>query len=211
MRLQASEQAERVGWSVKSWNRLMFLTATLPEATNDPHVISGRWRYFVELLRKCSGRSVRMVRVLQKHPGGHGWHVHALVDQYIPAPVLLRYAALAGLGRLDFRMVSKSARQRVCEYLSRYISRDLRKREKSAKGVRMITASGSLKAAARWWVRLKDITIEQDTPRLMKSLRMCCELMGMTLCSYVEPLTLFTMAPPKALAMWRNLNPGFAF
>jgi hypothetical protein len=190
---------------------MMFLTATLAEQENDPHVISDCWRHFVKLLRESYGKRVKIVRVLQVHPGGHGWHVHAVCDQYIPASFILRYASAAGLGRMDFRMISGDSRQRVCDYLARYISRDLRKRCKLAKGVRLVTASGSLGCAVRWWVRLSDMTIEQDSGRLMKSLRMCCETMGMVLAPYVSPLSLFTGAPPAALAKWRSLNPGFAY
>ena len=211
MTLNSQDQADRINWSVKNWNRLNFITATLPFAESNPHVIASRWSYFVRLFRVGYGRKVRFIRVLQKHPGGHGWHVHALADQYIPAAVILHYASLAGLGRMDFQMVSGSDRQKVCGYLARYISRDLRKRDKSAKGVRMVTASGSLGSVPRWWVRVKDMIIEQDFSRLSKSLRACCELCGCVLATFVNPLELFTLAPPAALEQWRNLNTGFAF
>jgi hypothetical protein len=198
-------------WSVKTWNRLNFITATIPEEDQDPHTISARWRHFVELLRQNYGKQVRLIRVLQIHPGGHGWHIHALCDQYIPASKILHFAAVACLGRMDFKMVSKSDRAEVVGYLSRYIARDLRNRTKAAKGVRMISASGHLRCVVRWWNRLSDITVVQDTPRLMKSLRVCCENLGMKLCGHISALTLFTSAPPEALAMWRETNPGYAF
>ena len=145
------------------------------------------------------------------HPRGHGWHVHALCNQYIPASVILHFAELAGLGRMDFKMISGKSRTNVIEYISRYISRDLRKRCKAARGVRMITASGSLRNVVRWWVRVCDITIENNMGSLRKCMIMICETMGMILHKSVSNQTLFSLAPAEALERFRKLNPGFAF
>jgi hypothetical protein len=112
---------------------------------------------------------------------------------------------------MDFRMVSGASREKVCSYIARYISRDLRKREKSAKGVRMITASGNLRCPVKWWVRISDLRVEQTFTSLAKSLRAVCEDMGMRLSMLCNPQNLFTLAPPEALEKWRNLNPGLAF
>lgn len=211
MRLTASEQAERVSWSVKSWNRLNFLTGTLAEAEDDPKVISKRWSVFVSELRRVIP-GLRSIRVLQKHPGGHGWHVHALFDRRIPSGLLLRKAELAGLGRMDFQMVSGERRQDVVQYVTRYVCRDLRKRTKEARGVRLLTASGHLRCVVRWWVRYVDCHIESPMNALRQSLLSVCETMGIVLdrCMIDSP-TLFGSAPPAALAEWRRLNPGFAY
>jgi len=211
MKLNASEQGERLGWSIKSWSRMNFVTATLPQAESNPRVISEAWRNFAWDLRRHYAKGLRIVRVLQKHPGGHGWHVHAVFDRYIPASVILKYAALSGLGRMDFRMVANRDRQKVCEYLTRYITRDLRKRDKAAKGVRMVTASGSLRVARRWWVRLKDVQIEQTISILRRSLILCCEQAGMTLTKWVGIAEILSMAPVEVVDKWRKLNPAFVY
>jgi len=153
-----------------------------------------------------------VIRVLQKHPGGHGWHVHALVDRWIPASVAWRQAELAGLGRIDLQMVSKQGRQKAIRYVCRYVTRDLRKRDKSTKGVRLLTASGHLRCSVRWWRRYVDLTLESSYGQLRRSLCMILETMGIVLDRrLIDSPTLFGLAPPAALAEWRKLNPGFAY
>jgi len=213
MRLTSHEQTERVGWSVKSWNRLNFLTATLAERETDPRVISNRWHRFCKYLR-LSVPGLRVIRVLQRHPGGHGWHVHALLDRRVSSDLLLHCADLAGLGRMDFQMVTGEQRQNIIRYVSRYVTRDLRRRPAIAKGIRMLTASGpgcGLAAGVRWWRRLVDLCIESNAARLRDSLRALCALHGLRLERSISSLNLFALAPPAALAEWRALNEGFAF
>lgn len=189
---------------------MVFFTATLAEQEHDPKVISECWRYFTDTLRKRYP-GLRIVRVLQKHPKGHGWHVHALFDRVLPARVLLHLASLAGLGRCNFQLVDQQRRQNVVEYCARYITRDLRKRDKSCKGVRLITVAGNLRCAVAWWIRICDIKIETNAGRLRDSLIACCATFGVVLSRCVDSLTLFSKAPPEALAEWRKLNPGFAY
>jgi hypothetical protein len=211
MKLTASEQAQRVAWSIKAWNRLNFVTATIPESDPDPKTISSRWTYFVHELRRVFP-GLRVIRVLQKHPGGHGWHVHALFDRRIPHQVMLHQAQLAGLGRMDFQMVSGERRQDVVRYVTRYVTRDLRKRNKDTKGVRLLTASGHLRCVVRWWRRYADCKIESSYTRLRSSLCSVLETMGIVLPrNVVDSPTLFGLAPPVALAEWRRLNPGLAY
>jgi hypothetical protein len=211
MKLTADEQGERIGWSVKEWNRLNFVTATIPEVDPDPRTISSRWTYFVHELRRMYP-GLRVIRVLQKHPGGHGWHVHALFDRYVASQVMLHQAKLAGLGRMDFQMVSKEKRQNVIGYVTRYVTRDLRKRDKSTRGVRLLTAAGHLKCCVRWWRRYVDLQIESPYGRLRASLCSILETMGVSLPrNVVDSPLLFGLAPPAALAEWRRLNPGLAY
>lgn len=211
MKLTASEQGERLAWSVKSWSRMNFVTATIPEADPDPRVISGRWRNFSRELRRIYP-GLRIIRVLQKHPGGHGWHVHALFDRYVSSHVMLHQAELAGLGRMDFQMVSRQKRQSVIGYVVRYVTRDLRKRDKMTHKVQLLTAAGHLRCAVRWWKRYVDLTIESPYGRLRASLCSICETMGIRLArEVVDSPTLFGLAPPAALAEWRRLNCGLAY
>ena len=210
MKLSASEQSERIGWSVKDWNRLNFVTATLPESDPDPRTISRRWAYFVHELRRVLP-GLRVIRVLQKHPGGHGWHVHALMDRYVSSHLLLHYADTAGLGRLDFQMVSRQKRENVIGYVSRYVSRDLRKRDPSAKGARMLTAAGHLRCVVRWWRRYVDLTVESNQKQLRASMLAVLQTYGIRLTTWVSSSELFGLAPPAALADWQRLNKGYAY
>jgi hypothetical protein len=211
MKLSASEQGERIAWSIKGWNRLNFVTATLREADPDPRTISSCWSYFIHELRRLYP-GLRVIRVLQKHPGGHGWHVHALMDRYISSHVLLHQADLAGLGRMDFQMVSRQRRQDVIQYVCRYVTRDLRKRDKTARGVRLLTAAGHLRSRVRWWRRYVDLVVESSYTRLRASLCGVLETMGIILDrNIIDSPLLFGLAPPAALAEWRRLNPGYAY
>lgn len=210
MKLTASEQAERIGWSVKGWNRLNFVTATLAEPEGDPRVISARWYHFIKNLRHLYP-GLRVIRVLQRHPGGHGWHVHALMDRYISSHELLHQAELAGLGRMDFQMVSRQRRQDVVAYVSRYVTRDLKNRDKSLKHVRLLTASGHLRCVVRWWVRYADLTVESSLKAVRRSMVGILETMGIRLHAGVHPTMLFGQAPPAALAELRRLYPGLCY
>lgn len=211
MNLTASEQGQRIAWSIKPWNRLNFVTATIPERESDPKVISSRWSYFTHELRRIYP-GLRIVRVLQKHPGGHGWHVHALMDRRIPHQVMLRQAANAGLGRMDFQMVSGERRKDVVRYVTRYVTRDLRKRSRESKGVRLLTAAGHLRCSVRWWRRYVDCKVESSYSVLRASLCSVLETMGIVLDrNLIDSPTLFGLAPPVALAEWRKLNPGLAY
>jgi hypothetical protein len=156
MRLRTDEQEERVLWSVKEWNRMNFVTATIAIEEHDPKVISRCWTSFIKALKRWYFPNLRAIRVLQKHPGGHGWHIHALLDRFIPHSIMLKVAEECGLGRMDFKMVSGEDRQKAVRYIVRYVCRDMRHRWKTpeARGVRLLTASGHLRAAKRWWVRL---------------------------------------------------------
>lgn len=209
-RLTASEHAQRIEWSVKTWNRMLLVTATLAEAEQDPRVISSRWTEFVRDLRRAIP-GLRVVRVLQKHPGGHGWHIHALFDRYVSADVILHQAKLAGLGRIDFRMVSRDTRQNAVRYLARYVARDLRERDRSCKGVRMVTAAGNLNCASPWWVRICDIVIKSTYAEVRRSLVSVLRFRGFAVASWTDLRELIGLAPPEALADWRNLNRGLVY
>lgn len=212
MRLSPDEQAERVMWSIKSWNRLNFVTATIPEEEHDPQVISYRWTQFIKRLRRFYFPTLRSIRVLQRHPGGHGWHIHALLDRYIPSSIMLRVAEECGLGRMDFQMVSRKKRQEAVQYVCRYVTRSMRKRAGGLRHVRLLTASGHLHCAVRWWRRYVDCKIESSYTRLRASLCGVLETMGIVLPrNIIDSPTLFGLAPPAALAEWRRLNPGLAY
>jgi hypothetical protein len=162
MRLRTDEQQWRIEQSVKDWPRMNFVTATIEDEVHDPKVISARWTALIKRLRRRHFPDLKSIRVLQKHPRGHGWHIHALLDRFIPAKILLEAGRKCSLGRMSFEMVSGEARQRSIHYVVRYIVRDMKERwqEKALKGVRLLTASGHLRARKRWWLRLDDLEIE---------------------------------------------------
>lgn len=189
---------------------MLLVTATLAEEEHDPRVISSRWTEFVRDLRRAIP-GIRVVRVLQKHPGGHGWHIHALCDRYVSSDIILHQAKLAGLGRIDFRMVSRETRQNAIRYLARYVARDLRERDKSCKGVRMVTAAGNLNCTVAWWVRMADVVIHSTYAVVRRSLVSVLRSKGFCVPSWADLRELIGLAPPEALADWRNLNRGWVY
>jgi len=171
MRLRTDEQQWRVEQSVKEWTRLNFATVTMAEEEQDPKVITKRWTALIKLLRRNHYPALKCVRVLQKHEKGHGWHIHALMDRYIPKRLFDACAEQCGLGFTWLKMVSGAKRQECIAYVVRYIVRDMRDRwrDKALKGVRLLTASGHLRSRKRWWLRLCDLVIE-DTGNNARSL-----------------------------------------
>jgi len=180
MRLNTDEQAWRVKGSVKDWEKMNFITTTLRQEEPDPKVISGCFTDWVKALKRYHCPDLCVVRALQKHPGGHGWHIHALFDRYIPAAILLKHADDCGLGRTTFDMVTGKDRDRSIDYLVRYITRDMKDRWKNpeTKGVRLLTASGNKKSAGSWWWRLADITTVDSGNEARKVLQCLLEIHG---------------------------------
>ena len=180
MRLNTDDQAWRVKGSVKDWEHMNFITTTLREEESDPKVISRCFTDWVKALKRYHCPDLRVVRAIQKHPGGHGWHIHALFDRFIPAAILLKYADDCGLGRTSFDMVVGKDRDRSIDYLVRYITRDMKERWKNpeTKGVRLLTASGNRKAGASWWWRLAEIKILDSGNEARKVLQGLFEIRG---------------------------------
>lgn len=210
MNLNANDQSQRLKWSVSSWNRMAFVTATIPETENDPSIILSRWSSFSDRLRKTYP-GLRIVRVLQRHEGGHGWHVHALFDRFVPSGLMLHFASLAGLGRLDFRMVSRSSRERVISYVCRYLTRDLRKRDAVPRGCRLLAAAGNV--GRNWWVRVRDCRVESDWLRLCSSLKLVLQKHGFSIPvrGFASLTYIFWQLSPAALSDWKSLNPGLVY
>lgn len=205
MKLCASEQSERVSWSVKTWNRINFVTATLREETQDHSVISRKWYAWMKILkRRYPG--IRVIRVLQKHPGGHGWHVHALVDRYLPAKVAWATAAQAGLGRIDMQMVSGHERHNTISYLVRYLTRDAKKLRGS--GIRMMTATGNLRCKESWWVRVVDCFVKSTISVYRRSLVVVLSGGGIVVSEMASFMTLLRGSPPWAIEQMAQLHPG---
>lgn len=187
MRLTTDEQEQRVMWSVKNWNRVNFVTATLREEVHDPKVISKRWTAFIKALKRWYFPKLRCIRVIQKHEKGHGYHIHALLDRFVPCELANRIAEECGLGRINFEMVSGGDRQRTIGYVVRYINRDMKHRHKNPalKGVRLLTASGSSKKKKEhWWKRYCDLVVQDSGLEFRKALQSRLEVWHANKCVF---------------------------
>lgn len=88
----------------------------------------------VELLQRFT-RRVRLelphvvwLAVLEWHPGGHGWHVHLVVNKYVPKA---KIQEMWLHGYVDVRRItvrgdsaSRQAVSKAASYLAKYVSKD---------------------------------------------------------------------------------------
>jgi hypothetical protein len=82
---------------------------------------------FVKRLRRRV-RGVRYLWVLELHPGGHGWHVHMLIDRWLPKDLL---STVWGHGFVDVRRVrtqkdgdsGTAAARRAAHYVAKYVAK----------------------------------------------------------------------------------------
>lgn len=120
---------------------LHFLTLTTPDVCKLREVCS-RWRMFRNS-RYFKGRGIRFVMVFEKHPNGHGWHIHAIINQFLPVYELRAVCTHCGFGRIRIDRCSRDI-QALKQYLGKYVSKSLRARDDEAKGVRLVNVSRGL-------------------------------------------------------------------
>ena len=83
-------------------NKCYFMTLTTRDVVSY-YEIRERWRnlrhWFVRRL-KC-----RYIQNFELHPWGHGWHIHVVIDNFIPLKKHLKKIQSFGFGRVDIRRV----------------------------------------------------------------------------------------------------------
>lgn len=107
--------------TLESEGRLYFWTLTTPDEVHDPKEISYRWNKLCTRLRK-EYPGLKGLRVYEYHPGGHGIHIHMVVNQYLPAARMWRLAAASGFGRVDVQQW-RSGAEDAAAYLTKYITK----------------------------------------------------------------------------------------
>jgi hypothetical protein len=113
--------------SVYMWSFTFADVPSLEEAAR-------RWKNLCKVLVEQFG--LEGLRVLEKHPGGHGVHYHALFPRWFPVRVMRRAASRCGFGRINVIEKCGSASY----YLSKHFSKT--KRPFCFKGVRLWAAFG---------------------------------------------------------------------
>lgn len=103
-------------------------TLTLRESTTAeqrPKVV----RRVQQFTRRCRRRwpTLHWLAVLEWHPGGHGWHVHMVVDRYVPKALV---AELWGWGHVDTRRIAikgdsstTAAARKAGAYVAKYLTK----------------------------------------------------------------------------------------
>lgn len=81
---------------------------------------------FVKRVRRRF-RGFKWLAVLEWHPGGHGWHVHMVVDRFVPKALL---AELWGHGFVDARLIrpkgeatSRANGRKAGQYVAKYLGK----------------------------------------------------------------------------------------
>lgn len=90
---------------------------------HDRRVVVADVQAFVKRLRRRTP-NLRYVWVLELHPGGHGWHVHMLVNRYVSKGLL---AEVWGHGFVDARMIrgaGPQAAKNAGRYAAKYVAKD---------------------------------------------------------------------------------------
>jgi len=123
---RASVQVRRLV-SEHKLTRMWTLTlreSTLPE---DRPVVVSKLQAFLRRVRTELPHVVWLA-VLEWHPGGHGWHVHIVVNKFVPKP---KIEEMWPHGFVDVRRISvrgdSSSRQAISKaasYLAKYVSKD---------------------------------------------------------------------------------------
>ncbi len=136
----------RIELAVKKLNddahgRIRFLTLTTPDICSAREVMY-RWRLLVNS-NFWRGAGVNYVMVLERHSGGHGYHIHAVIDKWLDVNIFRHFLNSFGFGRFQIVLVRGKV-DRVVSYLSKYVSKSLRSRPVSDKYVRFVNVSRGL-------------------------------------------------------------------
>ena len=151
----------RVQWSCEMMmkgGRLRFLTLTVPEHGLPLKVVTARFRalrwsrYMRDLLKGHA-----YICVYEKHPSGHGWHIHIVLNRFIPIREFRGIAERYGFGRIHIELCGAD----IGKYISKYISKSLEARPDDCKGVRLINVSRCLLA-------LRDIVVSSPSIDFVK-------------------------------------------
>jgi hypothetical protein len=105
-----------------------MFTLTLREATTAEQrpLVVRRVQAFTRRVRSRFPRW-KWLAVLEWHPGGHGWHVHLVVDRFLPKALV---ADLWGWGFVDARRIkvrgdssSMAATRKAAAYVAKYVAK----------------------------------------------------------------------------------------
>ena len=107
--------------------RMWTLTQRDETAADDRPMVVRRVQAFTRRVR-ARWPKLRWLAVLEWHPGGHGWHVHMVVDRFVPKAVL---ADLWGWGFVDARRIAvrgdsttMAATRKAAAYVAKYVAKD---------------------------------------------------------------------------------------
>lgn len=133
-------------------------TFTFKEKMDDKHIGFAYRKFQQDIVRLFHG-NVGGVRVFEPHPGGHGLHVHALLNRWVPVGKVRRLARKHGLGRVNVKQVKDRG---TIDYLAKYLTKNGLPVQK---GVRKWAPFGSVRK-----VRVRAVHVESSETEHMKVL-----------------------------------------
>lgn len=90
-----------------------FTTADVVDAPE----LHRRFRLFYRKWHRAGERELEVFRVAEKHPGGHGWHLHFCTPHRYDVRKVRKYAERAGFGRINVIEIPVSKACYVIKYL----------------------------------------------------------------------------------------------
>jgi len=134
----------RISGSVYLW------TFTTPDVVTLSD-LAGRWAAMTSGHR-WRRMKVRWIRVYEKHPNGHGWHVHCAAVEFYSVMAIRAHATQYGFGRLNVTRIPLDR----SEYLLKYLLKS--KRAPDSRGSRLWACQGfkgttlaSVRGFDTWW------------------------------------------------------------
>lgn len=131
---------------VKVAKQVYLWTFTTPDRCTAAEVLK-RWRKFQNHKKV---RGIRCFRVLEEHPGGHGWHIHFMtVDRY-DVRKLRPLAEAAGFGRINVVVIPTAKAQYVIKYLVKALRKSTGRRLWACVGFKGYTANTMIIQDTYW-------------------------------------------------------------
>jgi len=91
------------------------------------------------------------IRVFEFHPGGHGLHVHVATWRYYDVNAVRAISDAVGWGRLHVVKIRGRNRNKICDYLAKYVCKYMRiKSEFYTRGMRIWGVFGSIPVSRRF-------------------------------------------------------------
>jgi len=147
-------------------SRALFLWTLTTPGTESAASVENIWDAFWQVLRGKEGRrgkTLVVIRVLEPHPKGHGWHVHFLTDRWLKVQLIRDIAESVGFGRIHVAPIRKDS----AGYVAKYVSKSLGQ----SHGARRIWSVVGGVSTKEWRVLVKDIAVSSHARTLVGMMR----------------------------------------
>ena len=139
---------------LSSWDKAVLITLTTKDVVGLSE-LRRRWRDFRHDYLRRLDKGAKYISIFERHPKGHGWHVHFCVNRgYLPVGFLRSRTTYYGFGRIQIEKLYNP--QGMGLYLAKYLSKSIKRcRAHGVKRVRIVNLSRGLST-------LKDLVCESS-------------------------------------------------